>query len=462
MTQLGREIAAFAAGLNAATLPERVLEALRVAATDGLAAMLSGVPETITQRMVAYATSDGHRGEAAIVGFPARASLAGAALADGTMGHACDFDDSSWSMWGHATAPVLGAILPIAEHRAMSGRDVLAALAVGLEVEKVLGLCVNPKHYSAGWHPTGTLGVFGAAAAAARCLGLDRDGIQTAVGIAASMSSALRVNSGTMTKALHVGFASRNGVEAALFASVGVTANAQALEGPRGFLATYGLGAEVDRGLTQRLGNPFEVVEPGLSPKLYPCCSDLHAAIDAVLDMRSENRLKPEDVKLIRCGVTPLGRINARYRSPETPLQAKFSMEYCLASALVRGRLGLPDFDPPAIAAAPVRTLMERIRVDVHPSLSGEDGVTFSAPAIVEIDLVDGRTLAKEVWKMRGHPKNPVPASVIEEKFIACAERVLEGAAVAAAAAILRDLHQADSVRPLIRELTRPKTARRN
>ncbi|MSO93405.1 MAG: MmgE/PrpD family protein [Rhodospirillales bacterium] len=462
MTQLGREIAAFAAGLNAATLPRNVVEGLRVAATDGLAAMLSGVPETVTQRMVAYAASDGQRGEAAIVGFPVRASLAGAALADGTMGHACDFDDSSWSMWGHATAPVLGAILPIAEHRDVSGRDLLAALAVGLEVEKILGLCVNPKHYSTGWHPTGTLGVFGAAAAAARCLGLDRNGVQMAVGIAASMSSAVRVNSGTMTKALHVGFASRNGVEAALFAGAGVTANPQALEGPRGFLATYGLGAQIDDGLTKRLGNPFEVVDPGLSPKLYPCCSDLHAAVDAVLDFRAEHRLRPEDVKLIRCGTTPLGRLNARYRNPETPLQAKFSMEYCLASALARGRLGLPEFDPPAIAEAPVRKLMERIRVEVHPDLSGEDGVTFSAPAIVEIDLADGRTLKKTVWEMRGHPKNPVPASAIEEKFIACAERVLEPDAVRNAATILRDLHRADSVRPLIRELTRPKAARQN
>ena len=157
-------------GLNARTLPSPVIDKLKLATLDTFAAMLSGVTEPITQKVIALVVEPSD-GEASIVGTRARARRAGAALANGTMAHACDYDDSSWTMWGHPTAPVLAAVLAVAEELDCCGIDFLSGIAVGLEVEKALGLGCQPEHYNRGYHPTGSLGVFGAGRARRRCSG---------------------------------------------------------------------------------------------------------------------------------------------------------------------------------------------------------------------------------------------------------------------------------------------------
>ena len=256
--------------LDTRMLSPKVVEKLKLATLDTLAAILSGVNEAVTQKIMPFATVPADRAEASILGFTVRADLRSAALANGTMAHACDYDDSSWTMWGHPTAPVLPAVLAIAEYQNKSGLDFLVGLAAGIEIEKTLGLGCQPEHYDRGYHPTGSLGVFGAAAGAAKMLGLDSQGTCMALGISASRAAGLRGNSGTMTKPLHVGFAARDGVEAALFAQAGVTASPNVIAGALGFFDVCAPDHGELNWITERLGNPFEVIEPGLSPKLYP------------------------------------------------------------------------------------------------------------------------------------------------------------------------------------------------
>ena len=454
-THLGSRIAQWVGGLSYEGLPGPVVERLKLAALDTLAAILSGVPEPVSLKAIALAT-EGQKGPVSILGHRQKTTLLGAAFANGTMAHACDYDDSSWTMWGHPSAPVVPAVLAAIEARDLSGRDFLVALAVGLEVEKTLGLGCQPEHYLTGWHATASLGVFGAAAGTAKALGLDHEATQMALGIAVSRAAALRINSGTMTKPLHVGFAARDGAEAALLAAKGATSNPRALEGPAGFFDCYSPKHGPVDAIADKLGNPFEVVDPGLSPKLYPCCSETHSAVDAILELRARHGLTAEVIKRIRVGITPAARGNLVYSNPQTPLEAKFSQEYALAAALVHGRLGMREFDADVVADARVRDLIKRIEVSVWPELSGQDSVMFSSPAIVRVELTDGRTVEKHVREMRGHPKNPLAVSDIEAKFVECGGRVLPMKKVRSAMRKIKNLEKLDKIRDLIRDLRSP------
>lgn len=453
-TNLGSKIAEWVCALDEAALTDDVIAKLRLAVLDTLAAILAGVPEAVSRHVVERLAGAPANGEATIIGYRARATMPGAALANGTMGHACEYDDCSWTMWGHPTAPALPAVLAAAETRDLSGRAVLAALAVALEVEKTLGLGSQPGHYTLGWHPTATLGVFGAAAGAAKALGLDREQVQMALGIAVSRAAALRLNKGTMTKPLHVGFAARDGIEAAILAGAGATSNPRALDAEAGFFDVYAPGHGAVDGIAEKLGNPFEVIDPGLSPKLYPSCMESHAAVDAILELREEHGLKPDSVRRIRCGITTGARGNLVFSNPGTPLECKFSGEYCIAAALVKGRLGMAEFDDGSVNDADVREVMARIEVFIHPELAGEDAITYNSPAFLEVETADGRTLERRIRQFRGHPDNPLSPSDLEAKFVECGDRVLDPDRVRRARDMVNDLENLTSVRELLRELT--------
>jgi 2-methylcitrate dehydratase PrpD len=454
---LGLRMATWACGLDGRKLPRAVVEKLKLAGLDTLAATLAGAGEEVARRVVPYARQGAGKGEAAIIGHRTRARLPGAALANGTMAHACDYDDSSWTMWGHPTAPVLPTALAACEHRGASGAAMLTALGVGIEVAKALGIAMQPRHYKMGWHPTGTLGIFGAAAAAASGLELSAEHVQMALGIAASASAGLRINSGSMTKPLHVGFASRDGMEAALLARAGTTANPHALDGRGGFIDLYSprdpVTPDAVAAAAASLGNPYDVVSPGLSPKIYPCCSDIHAAIDATLDLCAEHGLSADRVRAVRCGVSSLAIINISRPIVASVLDAKFSMQYCLAVTLTEGPPALRHFTAEALAAPNVRALMRRIEVAAHPELAGAAGEAFSTPAIVEIETVDGRRLIKSVRAMRGHPERPVPYARLVEKFRECAEPVLGADRTREAAALIDELPALPEISPLLRSL---------
>ena len=453
VTSISSKIAVWVATLDGRALPETALAKLRLAVLDTLAAMLSGVHEPVTGYVMSTLVTTTVEGPATVVGHRNRASVVEAALANGTMAHACDYDDTSWTVWGHPSAPALPAILATAERRGCSGLDVLTALAAAIEVQKAFGLAFQPHHYAVGWAPAATLGVFGAAAGAAKVLGLYPQQVQMALGIAASRSAALQINAGTTTKPLQVGFAARDGLETALLAAAGASSNPYALDGTRGFFDVYGPGHGPVTHIAENLGHPFEVIDPGLSPKLYPSCSETHAAIDAILEIRGEHALAPEAVRRIRCGLTAVAVNNLPYTKPETPPQCRFSADYCVATALVKGRLGIAEFESEAIDDGRVRDLMSRIEVYVHPDLVSDEPLTYSSPAVVTVETVEGQTYEKRIDAMRGHPENPIDSAEIKAKFLDCGSRVLDDGRLRRAIAMIAELDVLPDIGRLMREL---------
>lgn len=442
--------AEFCIGLDAASLPREAVHAFRMTVLDCIASMLAGSAEPVSAQALAAVGEAREGGDCSIVGFVRRLQLRDAAFVNGTIAHACDYDDSSWTMWGHPTAPLLPALLACAESRRCSGKDLVAALAVGIEIEKTLGRLMQPEHYRRGWHPTATLGLFGAVAGAGRLFGLSVPHLQAAFGIAASMAAGLRCNAGYGAKPLHAGLAARNGIEAVLLARAGVSANPLALDGEGGFLTTYGAShADRTAETIACLGRPFEVTDPGLSPKLYPCCSDTHCAIDAVLDAKAELGFTAADIAAVHCFVGSMAEPNVRRRDPATPVEAKFSMSYCVACAIVLGRVGLAQFTPEALASEPVRMMAARVTVGIDPSLD-EGGATFSSPARVDVDLRDGRRLRRALRTMRGHPQRPLSAEEMRTKFFECAGSTLTAQASSSLYAVLCNIETLPDIHELM------------
>jgi 2-methylcitrate dehydratase PrpD len=419
------QLAAYATAESFDKLPEAAVRGARRAILDTLGVTLAGAVEVTAERV---RKAIGHRGgssEAVVMGTPLRAPVEDAALANGTAGHALDYDDVQSSLSGHPSAPILPAALALGEWRRASGEAFLTAFVVGVEIEAKLGRAMNPGHYETGWHATSTLGVFGAAAAAARLLGLPADRAAHALAIAASMASGIKANFGTDGKPFHVGHAARCGIEAARLAEAGFTGNPRALEHPDGFGATYGTANPPAWDLTTAgLGAPHEVAEPGIGVKRYPACASTHQSLDAVLGLAEEHPIDPADVQAVECGVYYLAPHQLIYGIADTPLQGKFSMPYCVSVALLDRTVGLAQFTDERVRRTDVRALMPKVRMFVHPDQTTRDCLPtrFSE---VTISLRDGRRLSRRVQIAKGQPRNPLTDGELTVKFRDCAARVM-------------------------------------
>lgn len=447
-------LAAYAAGLSFAQLPPRTVAAARRAILDTLGVTLAGARE---QTAVRARTLIAHRRpsqEASLIGTAGSASIEDAALLNGIAAHALDYDDLNGSLSGHPSAPVLPAALALAERERASGKALLAAFVVGVEVEAKLGRALNPVHYEAGWHATSTLGVFGAAAAAARLLDLSAERTAHTLAIAASMASGIKANFGTDCKPLHVGHAARCGLEAALLGAAGFTGNAHALEHSNGFGATYGAGSPPawDR-TTAGLGAPHDLEEPGIGVKRFPSCASTHQALDATLDLIDAYAVDAAAVRAVECGVSYMVPNQLIYDRAETGLQGKFSMPYCVAVALLDRTVGLAQFTDERVRRPDVQSLMPRIRMFVHPEQTGRESLPkrFSEVTVI---LRDGQRLVRRVDHARGQPRNPLGEDELEAKFRDCAARVLAPDRVEAVLAAIRALESTPDVSALARLLT--------
>jgi 2-methylcitrate dehydratase PrpD len=403
-------------------IPAAARQRAGAALLDTVGVTLAGASEPaarIVQQVVAGEGGDG----CTILGAAGRASPASAALANGTAAHALDFDDMCFVSLAHPSAPLVAAAIAAGEVAAAGGRALLDAYVAGFEIEARLGRTMNPRHYQRGWHCTSTLGTIGAAAASARLLGLDAGVAAHALAIAASEASGLKENFGTMVKPLHAGLAARNGLLAVLLARAGFTASAHALDGTQGFLvAMDSERPSLDQEL-QDLGTRWEIVDTGITVKLYPSCAATHPTLDAVLDLRRRHAVNTADVDRIDVAVdsiTPTVLIHSR---PATGLEAKFSMEYCVAAAIVRGVVGIDTFDAASLGDPEVQALLPRVTMRVDPGLDGvAPPLTQSRVAIV---LRDGRTISQEANGARGYPDRPASADELGAKFLGCAKRTI-------------------------------------
>jgi 2-methylcitrate dehydratase PrpD len=378
-----------------------------------------------------------------------------AALIYGTAAHALDYDDNFHPMAGHATAVLVPAIFSVAESKGASGAAVLDAYIVGLEALALVGNGVNLVHYERGWHSTSTLGPFGAAAACARLLGLDARGVTAALSLAFSMASGSKLQFGTMAKPMHAGLAAQHGVMAATLAARGVRGTAEPLEGHWGFRELFaGAGSPGYR--PRDIGRPLAIARYGLKAKIHPCCASVHTAVDALIFLRTEHQFTAGDVESIEVLVNQVSYDNLRYPDPKTDTEARFSMQWAMALALLQGRLGLADFTPVALKRRELRAWLPRIRMrhtragQAHPSL--ENG---REPALTTVLLKNGKKLARYAQRPKGTLQIPLSAAELDAKFEDCAP------GRPALGRLLDRLESVRDIRTLITLMRRPSPLRR-
>ncbi len=416
---LTASLAALASELTLRDLPAEACERARLAIADCIGSALAGVSDEAAR--IARAAIGREGGASRVWGTSLSASPRDAALANGTAAHALAIDDTNESMKGHPSAPIVPALLALGEAVDAGGEALLAAYVAGVEVAARLGRAVNPRHAEVGWHTTMTLGTVGAAAGAGKLLRLDAGSMRHAIGIATSMAGGSRANFGTMTKALGPGLAAQGGILAATLASRGFTANPDALESREGFIDLFcGAGqAHPARGLQR--GAPFEIERPSVVFKLYPNCSLIHTTIDMVLDGVAAGEIDPGAVEGVTVSISPrLDRMRVKGQ-PATVLQAKFSVEYAVACALLRRSVGLSEFTDEVFQDEAIAAMMARVAVRIGDGF-GEDNGDLAG---ILVEHKGRPRWSRALAKPRGHWTNPLPNGVLERKFLAGASGVL-------------------------------------
>jgi 2-methylcitrate dehydratase PrpD len=432
--------------VTAAAPPSTARAAAARALLDTVGVTLAGAAEPAA-RIVQHVVSRDGAGPCRVLGTALQTSAANAALANGTAAHALDYDDMCFVSLAHPSAPLVAAALAAAEIAGASGLALLDAYVVGFELEGRLGRVMNPRHYQRGWHCTSTLGTIGAAAAAARLLGLDAVAANHALAIAASEASGLKENFGTMVKPLHAGLAARNGLVAAQLAQAGMTASAAALDGPQGFLAAFDSEQPSLEAAAADLGTRWEIVDTGITVKLYPSCAGTHPALDALLDLRRREPFSADEVKAIEVGVDPVVPTILLYDRPSSGLEGKFSMPFCAAAAVVRGGVGIDTFAADALNDPAVLSLQSRVTMHVDPTL--DPAAPSLTQARVTVTLHDGRVLTAEANGARGYPDRPASDEQLAAKFTSCATQTLSASQAAHALTALRDVETASDMRAL-------------
>jgi 2-methylcitrate dehydratase PrpD len=427
-------LAAFVTGTEFEDVPEHTVADVKRAIRDYCGVALYGSQHPVGEHITSYVSAASPGNDATLLGG-GTASAPGAALANGTYGHAIDFDDTFESIVVHPTSPVFPAALAGAELVDGEGRDVLAGYAVGVEAAFRVGHATYPSHYENGWHATGTIGAFGAAAAAASVLGLSAEETRHALGICASGSSSLKKNFGSMTKPLHAGHAAQVGVRAALLAREGWTANRSVLGGDLGYGAVMTLGDAYDptaitdglNALAREEGTPgtegeWAVSDVGYKP--YPSGVITHAAMDATRALAEQEDLATEDVTRVTVALDEAANEMLIHAAPEDALQAKFSIEFCLAAVLHEGDPGIREFADEYLDREEVTETMAKVERAFEPDLF--DGGYAGYGARVTVETVEGETYVEEEPHAPGGPRNPVAEQRLDAKFRTCAGVVLD------------------------------------
>ncbi len=424
---LTREVAEFIVNTKYASLPADVVELGKKSILDGIGLALSGSVAESGRLCREYLKSqEMGRGAATVIGSSMKAPARLAAFVNGVGIHADDYDDTQlavakdrvYGLLTHPTATALPAALATAEVRGLSGRDFLLGYHLGVEVECKIAEAIAPRHYEEGFHSTGTCGTFGAAGASARLRGLNVEQTARALSMAASQASGLRENFGTMTKPFHAGHAAECGVVAADFAALGWTATDQILEAPRGFFRAAGGGYDPEA-IRKKLGRPWTFHSPGVSIKPHPSGSLTHPGMTEMLRLVREHGIRADQVERVAVGTNrnmPNALIHHR---PKTSLEAKFSMEFCMAAVLLYGKAGLREFTDEVVNRPEVQRMIERIQFGVHAEAerAGYNKMT----TILEIRLRDGRSISGRADFGKGSPANPMSYEEVAAKFLDCA-----------------------------------------
>ncbi len=408
-------------------IPPDVIALGKKSILDGFGLALAGSVSTLAPLVKRYIEALGPCArESCVIGTRLKVPPRFAAFANGNFIHADDYDDTQlaaakdrvYGLLTHPTVPVLPPAFALCESGGRSGKELLTAYHVGVEVECKIAEAISPRHYNDGFHTTGTIGSFGSAAACARLRGLDASKTAYALGIAAAEAGGLRENFGSMTKPFHAGHAAEAGVVAADLAALGWTAAPNILEAQYGFFHAAG-GSFDPAAIVDRLGKPWTFTSPGVSIKPYPSGSLTHPAMGEMMRLILEYDLKPADVEKIDVGGNHGMVTTLLHHHPTTGLQAKFSMEFGIAILLLERRAGLAEYTDAVVQRPDIQESIGRVNFYVDPEAeqAGFDKMT----SILKVHLKDGRVLSGRAQFAKGSPANPMSYDEVADKFRGCA-----------------------------------------
>jgi len=414
-TDVTRTLARYIVSARPADLPEGVRKEARRTLLNYVGCAVGGSRHQTIEIAISALTPFFGSAQASILGRNERTDIMHASLINGMSSHVFDFDDTHLKTVIHPGGPVVSAILALSELRPVSGRDFLNALVLGIEIACRIGNAVYPAHYDRGWHITGTAGVFGAAAASGKLLGLNEQQMSWALGIAAAQPVGLREMFGTMTKSFHPGRAAQNGLTAAFLAAKNFTSTDLALEGKNAWANVLSTTRNYSE-ITGNLGRTYETALNTYKP--FACGIVIHPAIDACIQLRNQNKLTAGQIEAIDLRVHPLVLELTGKKTPQSGLETKFSVYFAAAVAIVRGAAGVHEFSDANARDPIIVALRDRVTATVDPSIKEEQ-------VRVTITLKDGRRMEKFVEHAVGSVERPMSDADLEAKFSGLAEGVI-------------------------------------
>ncbi|MFH0768734.1 MAG: MmgE/PrpD family protein [Chloroflexota bacterium] len=448
-----KRVADFVVGTSYSKIPKEAIKVAKNVILDAIGCALAGSKEPAPEIVTEYVKELGGKREAGVItkGFKTSAPLA--ALANGTMAHVLDFDDTAASWFGHPSVVLMPTVFALGEKGKLSGKAILEAYILGFEVGSKVNLALGRAYYQAGWHSTIVAGTMATTAAAAKLMKLDVPQTRMALGIAASLASGFKRNFGTMTKSFHAGTAAKNGIIAASLAKKGFTADDSILEVPQGYGEMFSKEFDQNK-ITQGLGSPFDIVSPGDSVKPYSCCRAMHRQIDAMLYLIHEHNIRAADVAEVQCLTSPAVVVQLYYHQPKTGLEAKFSMEYGMAVALLDHDVKLAQFEDKRVSRRDVQELLRKVKY-AYPKATV--GTQATQPAQVTVRLKSGKEMSHEVRNAKGDPANPLTEKELTAKFHDCAQTALPERAITRSMEMLSKLETLPDISALMNILTKSR-----
>lgn len=439
----------FIENFELSSVTQSAIEHTKNAIIDTIGVMIAAKDEPVVTKLLKYLEQahllQQEGGQSTIIPFSYKTNARDAAWVMGTLAHALDFDDTSLVMKGHPSAILIPAILSLSEKYNRSGKEVLEGYICGLEVTHQLAKQHASHQYNQGWHTTATYGTLGAAAASAKIIGLSQQQIRYALGIAASSASGLRANFGTMTKPLHAGQAAAAGVFAALLAEQDVTANSNVLEADFGYGDVF--HHDQDFGNLSFSVDSLYLESHGLNVKMYPSCSMTHRPIDAVFSLITKHQLDPEQLETIKCSISKRAASILRYHQPKDEMEAKFSLEYCIASAVLNQEVSLAQFHDDQVKRTDIQRMMKQVII-----LAEED--TEEEKATVTIKTKKGDIYTKTITHPIGSSQKALSRAQLKQKFSECVNHIMTDEQQHSAFAYLEKLEEIDDIRGLLDSLT--------
>lgn len=450
------KLAEFVVNTRYDDVPGEVMRLAKNSFLDTLGIALGGMTERAPQLLIQHARELGGTPTASVLAQNLRTNAPNAALINGTAADIVGWSDISVIQMTHPSVSICPAVWAIGEQLKCSGKEVLLAHVLGLEVADKIGAGVKPGFQLKGWHPLAVLNTFGAAAATGKLLGLDVEQLCNALGIAGAEASGMRVAMGTMSKAYGAGRSARDGVTAGLLARLGYTGPTDVIEGRDGFLQTFGDGA-TGAGILDRLGDPYEFVSPGITLKKFPACTRSHNGIQGMLNLRRLHNLRPADIGAIECLVTPAVMDYLKFPRPQSKFEAKYSMEFCLATVVRDGAVTVSSFADERVRDPELNALMNKITMTVAPEYAKDGYNPPYAPygCILNVKLNDGRALSERVDQGPWEPGTPPGWDDLVAKFGGNAEMMLPKDAADRAVEMVGRLDQIEDIGELMSLLSR-------